>query len=82
MKIDDFEITSVLECFELLQQLETILTHISGIVNTGTESRQLDFRLSPPKGFLSAASIYLTFAGRFDNMINVDFRCVRSGATE
>ena len=31
---------------------------------------------------ISAASIYLTFAGRFDNMINVDFRCVRSGATE
>ena len=35
-----------------------------------------------PKRFLVAASIYLTFAGRFDNMINVDFRCVRSGATE
>ena len=61
---------------------KAILTHISGIVNTGTESRQLDFRLSPAKGLLPAASIYLTFAGRFDNMINVDFRCVRSGATE
>ena len=40
------------------------------------------FSVIAPKGFLSAASIYLTFVGRFDNMINDDFRCVRSKATE
>ena len=61
---------------------DRILTYILGNVNTETESRQLDFRLSPAKGFLSAASIYLTFVGRFDNMITLYLWSVRSEATE